>query len=248
VSPQISWHRGGKELATSATLAAFESAAERGGEWVEVDVQRTRDGVLVCVHDAALPGLGRIDQLDYGNLPERELARVPTFAEFLEVLRRGGERAGDPTGSGVHLDLKGTGHELQAVDAVLDTGRPVFVTTLHEDSVALVRRERPQVRALLSLPRVDRGLPPLRLFKMWLQDLWPYRRLQRIDASGIAVQFLVAHAPLRRWCRRRDLTVLVWTVNRQNHLGRWLSRRDVDIVTTDRPVLATSLRAAAVVD
>jgi glycerophosphoryl diester phosphodiesterase len=55
--------------------------------------------------------------------------------------------------------------------------------------------------------------------------------------------YLLANPMLRRWCRKRDMTVLVWTVDGSAALRRWLIRRDVDIVTTNRPVAALRLRA-----
>jgi glycerophosphoryl diester phosphodiesterase len=54
--------------------------------------------------------------------------------------------------------------------------------------------------------------------------------------------YLLARPGLRRWCRKRHMMVLVWTIDSTVGLRRWLSPRDVDIVTTDRPVVALRLR------
>ncbi|MGH9169379.1 MAG: glycerophosphodiester phosphodiesterase [Acidimicrobiales bacterium] len=240
--PQISWHRGGTELVSSATLAAFETAAEQGAEWIEVDVRRTADGMLVCVHDPHVPGLGEVAALDYSSLSCDERDKVPTLAEFLEALKRGGERASDPVGSGVHLDLKGTGHEREAVEAIRKSGRGVFVTTRHDKSIELVRASWADVGALLSLPCVEAGHGLVGLARRWAHDLWPYGRLKRSAATGIAAQHLLANVLLRRWCGRRGLTVLVWTVDSTKGLQRWLARANVDIVTTNRPMAALRLR------
>ncbi|AXK32974.1 glycerophosphodiester phosphodiesterase [Streptomyces armeniacus] len=47
-------HRGASGYAPENTLAAVDKAAELGIEWVENDVQRTRDGELVVMHDTTL--------------------------------------------------------------------------------------------------------------------------------------------------------------------------------------------------
>lgn len=44
-------HRGAAHVAPENTLPAIESALEAGADVIEVDVQRTNDGVLVLVHD-----------------------------------------------------------------------------------------------------------------------------------------------------------------------------------------------------
>ncbi|WP_040228684.1 glycerophosphodiester phosphodiesterase [Bhargavaea cecembensis] len=47
-------HRGASGSAFENTLSAFEQAAELGADGIETDVQLTRDGVPVIVHDADL--------------------------------------------------------------------------------------------------------------------------------------------------------------------------------------------------
>lgn len=68
--PAVVAHRGASALAPENTLPAFELAAALGADYVETDVQRSRDGVLFCFHDKT-PG---------GDLrgPEQRPERVPT--------------------------------------------------------------------------------------------------------------------------------------------------------------------------
>ncbi|MGI8595657.1 MAG: glycerophosphodiester phosphodiesterase [Solirubrobacteraceae bacterium] len=47
-------HRGGAGIAPENTLPAFEAAVALGYRYLETDVHRTRDGVLVAFHDARL--------------------------------------------------------------------------------------------------------------------------------------------------------------------------------------------------
>ena len=55
-------HRGGAALMPENTLAAFAGAIARGCDGAELDVQLTRDGVVVVHHDFRLkPGLARKD-------------------------------------------------------------------------------------------------------------------------------------------------------------------------------------------
>jgi glycerophosphoryl diester phosphodiesterase len=225
-------------------LAAFASAAEREAEWIEVDVRRTKDRRLVCVHDSRLPGIGRIADLDYESLALADRACVPTLEEFLAVLDAAEARSGAPSGrSGIHLDLKGIGHESQAIEEVRRSGRRLLVTTLHDESVAAARVAAPDVPVLLSLGRPGTGLRLGDRLRLHVSEVWPYARLRRCDANGIAVMYLLANPALRRWCRKRDMTVLVWTIDGTAALRRWLKRRDVDIVTTNRPIVALRLRA-----
>jgi len=47
-------HRGASAYAPENTLPAYQLAIEQGADFVEQDLQITRDGVLVCLHDATL--------------------------------------------------------------------------------------------------------------------------------------------------------------------------------------------------
>ncbi|MEO5579553.1 MAG: glycerophosphodiester phosphodiesterase [Gemmatimonadaceae bacterium] len=52
--PVVVAHRGSSYAAPEHTLAAYDLAISDGADFIEQDVQRTRDGVLVVIHDATL--------------------------------------------------------------------------------------------------------------------------------------------------------------------------------------------------
>lgn len=113
-------HRGAMGYAPENTLAAFTLGVEQGSDLVEADVQRSKDGVLVLMHDTTLsrttdveevfPGRApwrvsdftyeEIRQLDAGSWFSEEYAGepVPTMADMVELLR--------PTRAGILMELK----------------------------------------------------------------------------------------------------------------------------------------------
>ncbi|KND41476.1 MULTISPECIES: glycerophosphodiester phosphodiesterase [Streptomyces] len=74
-NPLVVAHRGASAYAPENTLAAVDKADEMGFEWVENDVQRTRDGRLVVVHDATLTRTTNVEEL----YPERAPWNVADF-------------------------------------------------------------------------------------------------------------------------------------------------------------------------
>ncbi|WP_330176358.1 glycerophosphodiester phosphodiesterase family protein [Streptomyces sp. NBC_01498] len=106
--PLVIAHRGASAYAPENTLAAVDKAAELDVDWVENDVQRTRDGRLVVLHDTDLrrttdaervfPGrapwnvkdftAAEIARLDAGSWFSAAWAgeRVPTLEEFLAAV------------------------------------------------------------------------------------------------------------------------------------------------------------------
>ena len=47
-------HRGASAYAPEHTMEAYRLAIEQGADYVEQDLQITKDGVLVCLHDTTL--------------------------------------------------------------------------------------------------------------------------------------------------------------------------------------------------
>ncbi|MFH8344007.1 glycerophosphodiester phosphodiesterase family protein [Streptomyces sp. NPDC018045] len=87
-------HRGAPKLFPENTIAALEAAADHGAEWVETDVQFTKDGRAVIMHDATVDrmtdGTGRIDQLtaeQVAKLTVKGGGRVPTLEQVLDSLK-----------------------------------------------------------------------------------------------------------------------------------------------------------------
>lgn len=103
----IASHRGGGATAPENTLPAISAALAAGFDYVEVDVALTADRHPVLMHDATVDrttdGHGRlstltlaeVQALDAGSWFDAEYAgtRVPTFADFLDVLDASGHRA-----------------------------------------------------------------------------------------------------------------------------------------------------------
>lgn len=62
-SPVIIAHRGASAYAPENTLEAIDQADDLGFDWVENDVQRTKDGALVIIHDTTLNRTTDVEEL-----------------------------------------------------------------------------------------------------------------------------------------------------------------------------------------
>jgi glycerophosphoryl diester phosphodiesterase len=85
-------HRGGAGSAPENTQAAFEHAVGLGYRYLETDVHRTADGVLVAFHDGDLERVagipGAIGDYDWGRLSEVRLDGdhpIPRLSDLLEA-------------------------------------------------------------------------------------------------------------------------------------------------------------------
>jgi glycerophosphoryl diester phosphodiesterase len=81
---QVLGHRGSRVPGPENTVTAVDAALRAGADGIEVDVRRSADGDLVCVHDARLPRLtGRaVVRRSTRELAERQ---IPTLVEVLDA-------------------------------------------------------------------------------------------------------------------------------------------------------------------
>ena len=56
-------HRGASAYAPEHTLAAYRLALEQGADYVEQDLQITKDGMLVCLHDLTLERTTNVEEV-----------------------------------------------------------------------------------------------------------------------------------------------------------------------------------------
>jgi glycerophosphoryl diester phosphodiesterase len=98
---QITSHRGNSATAPENTLASLESAIEAMADYAEIDVQQTKDGTLVLLHDYNLrrtTGLNKyiwdvsyeeLKELDAGSWFDEQFTGVtiPTLEEALELCK-----------------------------------------------------------------------------------------------------------------------------------------------------------------
>jgi glycerophosphoryl diester phosphodiesterase len=91
-------HRGASGYAPENTFSAFEKAVEMKADYIEIDVQRSRDGELVIIHDTSVDrttnGTGAVKDLTFEQLRSLDAGSwkgdqfvgeiIPTFDEILD--------------------------------------------------------------------------------------------------------------------------------------------------------------------
>lgn len=259
-SPRIYAHRGGAGLRPENTLAAFRHALDLGADGLELDVHRSRDGVLVISHDPTVDrcsdGSGRIrdlyleelQQLDAGYhwsmdgavFPFRGQGyRIPTLRELLEELAGPGSGKGAAPDAGavpISLDIKDDLPEAVAdvQEMLREFGRveDTIVGSFKGAHVRAYRRNEPTGPTAFTRRETIRLLTAVRLG----------RRRGRYPAGYLLVPPLykgldILTGDIIRHAHESGVTVGAWTINDPEEMQR-LAAAGVDILITDRPDLA----------
>jgi glycerophosphoryl diester phosphodiesterase len=239
-------HRGARYVAPENTLAAIKAAIARDADFVEVDVQRSKDGRLVLVHDTNLRRTTNIERvfpkkksyavrdttwaqmkkLDAGRWKATKYAgeRIPSLKQAVRLLQS--------HDTGILIELKSPirypGIEFEVSTALRQVdgffGRAVrheglIVQSFDFGAVHAFKQIEPRVHvALLGTPAVA-DLPDL---ARWADEI--SSRHRTVDADYVAA----VHA--------LGMDSSVWTVDTVEHMNASIDK-GVDAVVTNRPTM-----------
>ncbi|MFD3585218.1 glycerophosphodiester phosphodiesterase [Streptomyces sp. NPDC058683] len=255
--PTVLAHRGASAYAPENTLAAVDKAAVLGFTWVENDVQRTKDGRLVVLHDDSLARTTNAEQVFPGRAPWKvkdftaaEIARldagswfspsytgtrVPTLAQYMRRIERNHEK--------LLLEIKNPelypGIEQQIVRLLGNEGwldgphlGRIVVQSFSADSLRIVHGLRPDVTTGYL------GTPPVTSLDGYAR----FTDLINPSVGSISAGY-VASVHSFDGPHGRPLRVFTWTVN--DAATTWKAvGYGVDGIITNKPdVVRAALRA-----
>jgi glycerophosphoryl diester phosphodiesterase len=162
VVPLVIAHRGDSAHRPENTLASFASALEIGADFVEFDVQLTRDGHVVVIHDPALDrttdGRGRVGEMTLAEIRRFSAGypakfadafrgeRVPTLGEVLGMLRGRATAMIEIKPDAVTADAEG-GIEAHTIAEVRKAGmeKEAALISFHRGALARCREMAPEI-------------------------------------------------------------------------------------------------------
>ena len=123
---EITAHRGASSSYPENTMSAFKGAVEFGADWIELDVQLTKDDKIVVSHDTNLiriAGVNKniidmtydeIKEIDVGSFFSEEFKgeKIPLLSDVIEFAIENNIR--------LNIELKPTGKEIEFEKKVID--------------------------------------------------------------------------------------------------------------------------------
>lgn len=234
---KIIGHRGGAAGFPENTLAAFKKAVELGADGVEFDVQLSKDGEVVVIHDElidrTMTGSGLVKehtlkelrQMSAGEFfsPDFKSEKIPTLAEVLEVVQ---------DLEVINIELKNYLPYPKLEEKVLklvdqfEIREKVIISSFNHYSLQKIKKLQPEIRtgALLMAKIIN---PADYAFKRAF--------------NALHLHFLTADQEIIDKSHFMGMQVNVYTVNFPDSVVELLEK-GVDMIMTDDLKMAIELR------
>jgi len=254
-------HRGASGLAPEHTLASFELAVEIGVDFLEQDLQQTRDGALVVLHDDTLNRTARGPEADCsGRVHDKTLAQLERCdfgAWFREKHPAVGDRFDGQRILTLDTLIERFGHSVRYYietkhpeeaedleDSLLstlsehglleaDSASSLVFQSFSKESLVVLAEKAPRVPRVQLLDRKEVEPP----YDVQLSEIAKY-------ADGIGPNYRDVDATLVEAAHRHGLKIHVYTVNDPEEMRR-LEALDVDGIFSDFPDRYRELNAEA---
>lgn len=233
-NPTVMAHRGLSADAPENTLYAFSDAISAGADFIELDVQQTRDGVLVVMHDSNLKrttGVNKniwdVDYADIQNLdagswfdPAYANARIPTLEETLQFVDKRAR---------LNIEIKPTKHGSD---------------TLEQDVAELITQYQYTDACYVtsfsygSLKKVKEVNPEIRTGYLMSVAYGQFYSLKYADAFSLNKVFVTSQVV--NAAHQQGKQIFAWTVNSMSEV-RSLCNLHVDSIITDDPVMVQNV-------
>lgn len=226
-------HRGFSSIAPENTMAAFHMAMERPEvQWIELDVQLSRDGVPVVIHDFTLErttnGKGWVKDTDWSALKMLDAGswkgknytgeRIPSLSEVLDRLC-GRVR--------LNIELKTQGDMYPGLPAAViyeirkrHMQNDVVITSFEPSALVEVKKLAPELQTGLIIDAKPEDLLTV---------------LKQMHCSFLSLGYTNVDKTLMHQMNTAGIRVMAWTVDDKANM-RKLAATDPDVmICTNRP-------------
>ena len=231
---EITAHRGGAWKAPENTISALQYTIDSGADYAEIDVQETKDGELILLHDDSLKRtagvkknvwdmtLKQVEKLDAGASFHKKF-RGEKIPEFTEVLKFCKGRLD------LNIEIKYNGKNKGIVNKVVRAIKEnhfedhCVVTSMNYQFLKQIKKTAPEIRTGYIMTMT-------------------YGGVQGMEAAGFfSVKHTYVDEKFVTQAHALGKEVHVWTVNYKGDAKRMLDM-GVDNIITDDPIMVRKVQ------
>ena len=233
-------HRGASGYAPENTLTAIKKAIEMKADGIEIDIQLTKDGKIVVIHDwkvdRTTTGRGFVYELDFGYIRSLDAGQwytkdfigevVPTLEEVLDIL---------PNDMMLNIEIKDTARKhsnieekmLEVLKKYPEKFDNIIVSSFHHDKIKRLQELEPKLKLAL-------------LTDSEFIEIEKYLSTNGLNSFSYHPEINLISKEDVEILHEKGIKVFVWTVNKEEDLA-YLIKLGVDGVITNYPDIMKEL-------
>ena len=233
---EVTAHRGGSLDFPENTMAAFRGAQKAGADWIELDIQQTKDRKIVISHDTnvlRVTGVNRdiidmtyeeISKLDAGSFFSEKFKgeKMPLLEEALEFAK--------DTNVKLNIELKPTGKEI-------DFEKDVVELIKKYDFIDRCVVTSQVYSAVENVKKVDPNIKTLYVMSIAIGDI---TKLEYAD--NFSVEATNVNEELVKLVHNEGKKLFVWTINTEENINKMIDLNVDNIITDDYPLAVKIVR------
>ncbi len=231
-------HRGASGYAPENTLTAFQKAIDMQADGIELDVQITKDGELIIIHDETVDRVsdakGWVKDFTFEEIremnvnkdfPELGKAMIPTLEEVLMLIKQTNLTVNIELKNGI-IFYKELEEKVLALTKKMDMWNRVIFSSFNHYSIMKLKELDPSAKVGFLYGDGHMGMPE-------------YAELYGVKALHPALYNLQFPGFVKK-CKEKNIKIHTWTVNEEEHIKMALGLQ-VDAIITNYPDVARKL-------
>ena len=231
---EVTAHRGASVKYPENTMKAFIGAKELGADWIELDIQQTKDNYIIVSHDPNFKrtsgvnlntweaNLEDILKLDVGSFKDEEFKgeKVPLFEDVVKWAKENNMK--------LNIELKPTGKEKDFEKKVVE-----IINKYHFENDCVITSQAYEV--LENTKALSQNIKTVYVTAL------AYGNISELHAADyFSVEASSVTKTMVSKLHNEGKQIYAWTVNTEESINKMINL-NVDNIITDDPVLAKEL-------
>lgn len=224
---EITAHRGASLKYPENTMAAFRGAKNMGADWIELDVQQTRDRKLVVCHDSNLKRIAGVNkniiEMDYEEVNELDAGshfnvaykdeKIPLLEDVIKYAQFSGIR--------LNIELKPTGREVEFENDVIN-----LIKKYNFEDMCVITSLKYNV--LENVKEIDSNIKTVYVMTIAIGEITDleYADCYSVEAMNVTKKLV-------KKVHNKGKELYVWTVNDEDTINDMIDYNVDNIITDD---------------
>ncbi len=224
---EVTAHRGASAFYPENTMSAFKGAKKLGADWIELDVQETKDQKVIVIHDTNFKrttnvnkntwevNYNEVEKLDAGSFFDKKYKneKIPLLEEVVKYAKDNNIK--------LNIEIKPTGHEKALEKETVD----IIKKNNFQDSCVITSQV---YDVLKKVKKYDKTVKTVYVMSLAYGDITSLKA-----ADNFSIEAMSINRTLVKRVHKEGKELYAWTVNTKDSIRNMIDLNVDNIITDD---------------